>query len=117
MREELMRLLGPVVEECGCELLELQYTSAGGNRLLRLYIDKTDLSLTHDPSQGITTGVMASRGVSLEDCERVSRAVSAVLDAEDPIPGHYTLEVSSPGEKRRRVRSPGKSEDRTEVER
>ena len=37
------------------------------------------------------------RGITLDDCERVSRAVSEVLDARDPIPDHYTLEVSSPG--------------------
>jgi ribosome maturation factor RimP len=46
--------------------------------VLRLYID-------------------APPGISLDDCERVSKQVSAILDAEDPIPGHYTLEVSSPG--------------------
>ena len=39
----------------------------------------------------------APAGIGLEDCERVSHAVSDVLDAEDPIPGHYRLEVSSPG--------------------
>jgi ribosome maturation factor RimP len=46
--------------------------------LLRLYIDSPN-------------------GISLDDCERVSRAVSETLDAADPIPSHYTLEVSSPG--------------------
>jgi len=46
--------------------------------LLRIYIDRPD-------------------GVTVDDCERVSHAVSAVLDVEDPIPGQYTLEVSSPG--------------------
>src|SRR5690606_22979187 len=39
----------------------------------------------------------APEGITLEDCERVSRAVSVVLDEADPIPGEYTLEVSSPG--------------------
>jgi ribosome maturation factor RimP len=45
---------------------------------LRLYIDSPD-------------------GISVDDCEKVSRAVSAVLDEADPIPNEYTLEVSSPG--------------------
>jgi ribosome maturation factor RimP len=49
--------------------------------LLRLYID-------------------SPTGITLDDCERVSRATSAVLDEADPVPGHYTLEVSSPGVER-----------------
>jgi ribosome maturation factor RimP len=81
-REELIRLLEPTVIEQGCELIELTYGSGRG-KLLRLYIDKPE-------------------GVGLEDCARVSRAVDKVLDAQDPIPGHYTLEVSSPGRKLRR---------------
>ena len=50
---------------------------------MRIYIDSPS-----DSSEG---------GISLDDCERVSRVVSATLDAADPIPSHYTLEVSSPG--------------------
>ncbi len=79
-REELIQLLEPTVKALECELVELTY-GTGRGKLLRLYIDK-------QPG-----------GVTLADCERVSHAVSAVLDAEDPIPGHYTLEVSSPGKK------------------
>jgi ribosome maturation factor RimP len=73
--------LTPLVEGLGYELWELEYSAGRGNGFLRLYID-------------------AEAGITLDDCERVSRAVSAVLDAEDPIPGHYTLEVSSPGVER-----------------
>ena len=62
----------------GYELIGVEYVPAGSRTVLRLYID-------------------ASEGVTLEDCEQVSRQVSALLDVEDPIPGHYTLEVSSPG--------------------
>ena len=51
---------------------------SGANGLLRVYID-------------------TPQGVGLGDCEKVSEQVSAVLDVEDPLPGHYTLEVSSPG--------------------
>jgi ribosome maturation factor RimP len=62
----------------GYELWEIEYAPRAGGGLLRLYID-------------------AAEGISLEDCERVSRAVSETLDEADPIPGQYTLEVSSPG--------------------
>jgi ribosome maturation factor RimP len=78
LRNQLGELLGPVVAGLGYELWEIEYAPRAGGGLLRLYID-------------------AAEGISLEDCERVSRAVSATLDETDPIPGHYTLEVSSPG--------------------
>jgi len=77
-RDELAELLRPVVEQAGCDLWEIEYSPGRGHGLLRLYID-------------------AAAGISVDDCERVSRAVSELLDAADPIPGHYTLEVSSPG--------------------
>jgi ribosome maturation factor RimP len=77
-RDQLVELLGPVVSELGYELWELEYTGQSGNGLLRLYIDSDE-------------------GISVEDCERVSRAVSAAMDEADPIASNYTLEVSSPG--------------------
>jgi len=78
MRERLLGLLEPAVEALGYELVELEFHGQGGGSLLRLYIDR-------------------AQGVTLDDCEQVSRQVSAVLDVEDPLPGAYTLEVSSPG--------------------
>jgi ribosome maturation factor RimP len=78
LRDTLATLLAPLVEGLGYELWELEYSPGRGNGLLRLYID-------------------AGTGITVDDCERVSRAVSEQLDAADPIPGHYTLEVSSPG--------------------
>jgi ribosome maturation factor RimP len=78
LRESLVALLQPVVEDLGYGLWELEYTAGRGSALLRLYIDSPD-------------------GITVDDCERVSRAVSERLDAEDPLPGQYTLEVSSPG--------------------
>lgn len=78
LRDQLGELLAPVVAGLGYELWELEFAPRAGGGLLRLYID-------------------SDVGISLEDCERVSRAVSEALDAADPIPGHYTLEVSSPG--------------------
>jgi ribosome maturation factor RimP len=74
--ERLKRLVEPVVEALGYELVLLEYMS--GNALLRIYLD----------SPG---------GITLEDCERVSREVSGMLEVEDPIQGAYRLEVSSPG--------------------
>ena len=78
LRDTLAALLTPLIEGLGYELWELEYSPGRGNGFLRLYLD-------------------AEADITLEDCERVSRAVSELLDAEDPIPGQYTLEVSSPG--------------------
>lgn len=78
LRDQLRELLAPVVAGVGYQLWELEYTPRAGGGLLRLYIDSPN-------------------GISVDDCERVSRLVSETLDAEDPVPGHYTLEVSSPG--------------------
>jgi ribosome maturation factor RimP len=76
--EELTGLLEPAIERLGYELTDIDVRVGGQNGLLRLYIDKED-------------------GIGLEDCEKVSLAVSAMLDVEDPLPGQYSLEVSSPG--------------------
>jgi ribosome maturation factor RimP len=78
LRDQLVELLGPVVADLGYELWELEYTGQSGSGLLRLYIDSAE-------------------GISVDDCERVSRAVSAAMDVADPIASNYTLEVSSPG--------------------
>ena len=80
MKEKLFGLLEPVVAALGYELLEVEWSSAGRNSLVRVYIDRTD-----------------GAGIGLEDCERVSRSIGAILDAEDPIGSEYRLEVSSPG--------------------
>ena len=74
----LQTLLEPVVTALGYELVGIEQVTGGRRGLVRLYID-------HPP------------GVTVDDCERVSRQVSAVLDVEDPIAGGYVLEVSSPG--------------------
>lgn len=78
--EGLRNLLEPTVVALGYELLEVEHRS-GGNGLVRVFID-------------------SPAGIGLADCERVSEQVGAVLDVEDPVPGHYTLEVSSPGSRR-----------------
>jgi ribosome maturation factor RimP len=74
----LWDLLEPVVTGMGYELVEIEYNPSARHGLLRLYIDHAD-------------------GIQLDDCTDVSNQVSALLDVEDPIPGHYSLEVSSPG--------------------
>ena len=76
--DTLVKLLTPVVESLGCELWGLEYMSQGRHSTLRLYIESPD-------------------GIGLEECEKVSRQVSSVMDVEDPITGEYSLEVSSPG--------------------
>ena len=76
--DEIQKLIVPSVEQLGYELTDMEVRLSGKGGLLRLTIDKPD-------------------GIDLDDCEKVSRAVSALLDVEDPVPGNYNLEVSSPG--------------------
>ena len=78
MRERLIGLIEPVLGKLGYELVELEYGGGHGRAQLRIFID-------------------AAAGVGVEDCARVSRETSALLEATDPIPVAYTLEVSSPG--------------------
>lgn len=80
----IAELLAPTVESLGLELLGIEYLPASGGATLRLYID-------------VQEAERATRHVNIDDCEAVSREVSARLDVEDPITGNYTLEVSSPG--------------------
>jgi ribosome maturation factor RimP len=70
--DELAKLLEPT------ELSDLEVNLGGRGGVVRIFIDRPD-------------------GISLDDCESVSQAVSALLDVEDPLPGQYNLEVSSPG--------------------
>ena len=71
-------LARPVVEACGCTLWDVEYIKEAGSWYLRLYIDKEG-------------------GVSIDDCEAVSRGVDPLLDEADPIQDPYTFEVSSAG--------------------
>lgn len=77
--EQLYRLLEPVINGLGYELVGIEWSADNRqHKVLRIYIDVED-------------------GISVDDCELVSGQISAVLDVEDPIPGAYLLEVSSPG--------------------
>jgi ribosome maturation factor RimP len=72
-------LIEPVVEGLGYELAGIEWHGGGGrHNTLRVYIDREG-------------------GVNVDDCARVSHQVSGLLDVEEPIPGRYDLEVSSPG--------------------
>jgi len=75
---KLTNLLRPLVEDLGYDFVGLEHGSNPKNPVLVVYID-------HEG------------GIAVEDCERASREIAALLDVEDPIPGHYNLEVSSPG--------------------
>jgi ribosome maturation factor RimP len=78
LHDKLVGLLEPLVESLGYELVLLEFNAHKGSALVRLFID-------------------AAGGVTLGDCEKVSREVEGLLDVEDPIPQNYRLEVSSPG--------------------
>lgn len=76
-----------VLADLGLECLGVEFTPSHGQSTLRVYLDLLD--------KGGSDG--ERREVGIEDCESASRELSALLDVEDPVPGHYVLEVSSPG--------------------
>ncbi len=76
--DTVAQLALPLVEAAGCSLWDVEYVKEAGEWFLRVYIDKED-------------------GISINDCEAVSRPLSDALDEADPIEGSYTFEVSSAG--------------------
>jgi len=78
VREKLVGLVEPLLERLGYELVDLEFAGGRGSAMLRVFIDR-------------------EAGVGIEDCEAVSREVSALLDVHDPVPTGYRLEVSTPG--------------------
>jgi ribosome maturation factor RimP len=74
----ITELIEPTVLAMGLQLWGIDLSQRGKYSILRIYIEREE-------------------GVTITDCEKVSRQVSAILDMEDPIAGEYTLEVSSPG--------------------
>lgn len=74
-------LAEPVVKEAGCRLWDVEYVKEAGSWYLRVFIDKEG-------------------GVSINDCENISRALDPILDAHDPIPDSYIFEVGSAGSNR-----------------
>lgn len=82
--EKVRTLIERVVAAEGFELVDVEHVVEHGKAVLRLFID------TVPPGT-------KTRGVTVDDCQRVSRVVGDLLDVEDAVPGEYTLEVSSPG--------------------
>ncbi|NLT96033.1 MAG: ribosome maturation factor RimP [Clostridia bacterium] len=78
IEEKIGQMVEPVIEKNGMELVDVEFVKEGQEWFLRIFIDKED-------------------GITLDDCELISRAVSDILDREDPISQSYHLEVSSPG--------------------
>ena len=78
LTEQITALALPIVEEEGCTLWDVEYVREAGTRYLRVYIDREG-------------------GVSIDDCERISRRLDPVLDEADPIAESYVFEVGSVG--------------------
>ena len=78
LKDSLIQLLEPVVLDHGAVLVGLELSGPGNNQNIRILVDK-------DP------------GITLAQCEAISREVADILDVEDPVPGRYRLEVTSPG--------------------
>lgn len=87
LTEKISELAAPVCEQCGCELWDVEFVKEAGSRYLRVYIDKAG-------------------GVSIDDCENVSRILDPVLDEVDLIAESYVFEVSSAGAERE-LKRPG----------
>lgn len=80
-------LAEPIAKENGCYIYDIEYVKEGSVRFLRIFADRDG-------------------GISLDECEAISRALSTVLDKKDPIKENYFLEVSSPGIERK-LKTPG----------
>jgi len=78
IQDKVIDIIEPVINDLGIDLVDIDLKKMGGKALLRVYIE-------------------TEAGVTIDDCERVSREVESILDVEDPIPSSYVLEVSSPG--------------------
>ncbi len=83
--ESVTALVGPIVESFGLRLWDVRLVKEGASLYLRVFIDKDE-------------------GITIEDCENVSRAIDEPLDRLDPVDGEYTLEVCSPGIERELIR-------------
>lgn len=82
---KVRQLAGPLAENLGLRLWDVQYAKEGAEWVLKLIIDKDG-------------------GVGIDDCVDMTHAIDPVLDAEDPVPQEYVLEVSSPGPDRKLTR-------------
>lgn len=78
LTDQVAKAASPIAAQCGCTIWDVEYVKEAGAYFLRIYIDHPD-------------------GITIDQCESVSRAMSDWLDEADPIADSYTLEVSSPG--------------------
>ncbi len=76
--DKVRELIGAAVRDLRFELVDVEFLTERGQRILRVYVD-------------------SERGINLDECALVSREVGSLIDLEDLIPGNYVLEVSSPG--------------------
>ena len=83
--DQVRAVAGPVARSYGLEVFDVQFRREAAGMVLRVQLDRPGPASSADES------------VSVDDCARVSRDLSAVLDVEDIVPSAYTLEVSSPG--------------------
>ena len=79
LEDRVEELAEPIANNIDCEVVDVEYVSERGEQVLRVYIDALDGNIT------------------VEHCAGVSRELSTILDVEEVVPGHYNLEVSSPG--------------------
>ena len=79
VRKQLILLLEPLIEDCGFELIDIDFLSDRGRWVLKIYVDRV------------------CGGVTLGECANISREISRYLDVKDPIAHEYVLEISSPG--------------------
>jgi ribosome maturation factor RimP len=86
--QALAQRFSGILADLGLECVGVEFTPSHGQSTLRVYVDLLDKG-DGDAAE--------RREVGIEDCESASRELSALLDVEDPVPGHYVLEVSSPG--------------------
>jgi ribosome maturation factor RimP len=97
LRERLIALTEPLLAGLGYELVDVEYAATRSEATVRVYIDWPEGKMPPERAAVPDDGTRAFDGIGVEDCERVSRELSALLDVEDPIAVPYQLEVSSPG--------------------
>jgi ribosome maturation factor RimP len=78
--DNITQFTQPIIDEMGYKFVRINFTKENDTRILQIYVDKKG-------------------GITIDDCEHISRIISAELDKKDIIPQHYNLEVSSAGER------------------
>jgi ribosome maturation factor RimP len=96
LRDRLIGLAEPLLAGLGYELVDIEYAPTNSQAMVRVYIDWPG-GVAPAGVGDATDENRSFEGIGVEDCEKVSHELSALLDVEDPIPVAYTLEVSSPG--------------------